>query len=63
MLVGHEIGDESVFQTTSADALEKLCDFCREPDIASQLWTDTFAAVAQHLRGTRSRAGASSLTV
>jgi peptidoglycan/xylan/chitin deacetylase (PgdA/CDA1 family) len=55
VLVGHEIGDSSIFQTTSADALEKLCDFCRQPEIERDLWTDTFVAVADHLREARSR--------
>ncbi len=44
---GHEVGDGSVKQTTSAAALRKLCAYLkRHPEI----WVDTITAVGRHIR-------------
>ena len=51
VLLGHEIGDAGPRQTTSADALEKICRYVLDP--GRGLWLDTVAAVGETIRDAR----------
>ncbi len=48
---GHEIGPDGARQTTSADALARLCEQFAAP--GSDIWVDTVSAVAEHIHRQR----------
>jgi peptidoglycan/xylan/chitin deacetylase (PgdA/CDA1 family) len=51
---GHEIG-QAAHQTTSAQTLEALCQYAREP--GSELWIDTVEAIGKYIIEQRSASG------
>ncbi|MBI4027365.1 MAG: polysaccharide deacetylase family protein [Verrucomicrobia bacterium] len=54
VFVAHEVGDMA-FQTMPAHVLEEVCRHCQDP--ANGLWIDTVAAIAGHVRETRTACG------
>jgi peptidoglycan/xylan/chitin deacetylase (PgdA/CDA1 family) len=53
VFVGHEIGRRA-WQTTDAEALERLCRYAMDP--VSGLWIDTVEKVARHVKAARAGA-------
>jgi hypothetical protein len=52
VFAGHEVADKGV-QVTRAAAVEKVCEWMRDP--ASGVWTATVAEVAEYISGFRAR--------
>ena len=50
ILVGHEVGKKG-HQTTSATALEALCQYAQDPNTG--LWVDTVSSVASYIKEQR----------
>jgi peptidoglycan/xylan/chitin deacetylase (PgdA/CDA1 family) len=50
IFVGHEIG-RPAFQTTPADALDRLCKYAKDP--ANGIWVDTVANIATYVKKQR----------
>lgn len=55
IFVGHEIGKRA-WQTTDAEALERLCRYATDP--SSGLWIDTVERIARHVKAARTGARA-----
>lgn len=56
VLAGHEMGEDSGWQTTRLSMLEELCRYSQER--RGELWVDTVAQVASHLNRVRSQSEA-----